>query len=142
MSRGRFVLDNSVVIAWYLRDEFSVLADNILGSLADNDAIVPAVWPLELGNALLVAERRGRIGTAEVTRVLNLVENLPISVQQENPRRMLTDILAMARELNLSTYDASYLDLAMRTASPLATLDRNMLSAAAKCGVPKYAPSH
>lgn len=140
MRPNRFVLDNSVAMAWYFKDENSELADSVLASLDHHEAIVPAVWPLEVGNSLLVAERRQRLGMAEVTRILKLLENLPITVEQESSGRMLTEIFAMARDLGLSTYDASYLDLAMRLGIPISTLDQSMLAAAGECRLQIYDP--
>ncbi|MBI5092603.1 MAG: type II toxin-antitoxin system VapC family toxin [Candidatus Hydrogenedentes bacterium] len=136
----RFVLDNSVVMAWCLEDEEMDYADAVLDSLAQGEALVPAVWPLEVGNALLVAERRNRLDEASLTRSLALLDSLPITVEQETPERMLKEILALARDRRLSTYDASYLDLAMRFGLPLATQDTALLNAANDCGVLIYDP--
>jgi predicted nucleic acid-binding protein len=138
MSSQPFVLDNSVVMAWFFEDEVSEYADAVLQSLEDAEAVVPAIWPLEVGNVLLVAERRRRIKKADAVRFLDLLGGLPITVQQESPERMLGDIVALARECHLSTYDASYLDLAMRTGIPFATQDAALLKASRKCGVSIY----
>jgi predicted nucleic acid-binding protein len=136
MTPARFVVDNSVVMAWCFEDEVSDYADAILERLEVGEAVVPAIWPLEVGNVLLVAERKGRLGKSDVVRFLELVGALPISVEQESPERMLTNIIALARDLRLSTYDASYLDLAMRLGLPIATQDSSLKKAARKCGVP------
>jgi predicted nucleic acid-binding protein len=136
MNPTRFVVDNSVVMAWCFADEVSDYADAALDCLEDGEAIVPAIWPLEIGNVLLVAERKSRLDKADVVRFLELVGSLPIFVEQESPERMLTDIIALARDLRLSTYDASYLDLAMRSGLPLVTQDKLLVKAAQKCGVP------
>ncbi len=135
MTPARFVVDNSVVMAWCFEDETSEYADAVLECLEESEAVVPAIWPLEVGNVLLAAERKGRLGKADVVRFLELVRGLPLSVEQESPERMLTNILTLARELGLSTYDASYLDLAMRAGLPLATQDKSLMKAARKCGV-------
>ena len=136
----RFVLDNSVVMAWCFEDEEQGYAEAVLNSLETGEAVVPAIWPLEVGNALLVAERKKRLGKADVIRFLTLVSALPITVEQESPERMLKEIIALARDWHLSTYDASYLDLAMRLGLPLATRDASLLNAAKKCRVPAYNP--
>ncbi len=136
MMPARFVVDNSVVMAWCFEDEASEYADAALECLENGEAVVPAIWPLEIGNVLLVAERKRRLGKADVVRFLELVRALPLSVEQETPERMLTDIIALARALRLSTYDASYLDLAMRLGLPIATQDKSLMKAARKCGVP------
>lgn len=136
MKQLRFVIDNSVVMAWCFEDEASEYADATLDALENGEAVVPAIWPLELGNVLLVVERKRRLGKADVVRFLELVNSLPLSVEQESPQRMLTDIIALAREFRLSTYDASYLDLAMRLGLPIATQDKLLIKAARKCRVP------
>lgn len=136
----RFVLDNSVVMAWCFEDEKGRYSIEVLKSLAENEAVAPAVWPLEVGNALAVAERRKRLGEADVARFLSILSGLPITCVQEQPERMLREILHLAREQSLSTYDASYLDLAMRSGLPLATADEALLRAAARCGVMRYDP--
>ena len=136
MNPKRFVVDNSVVMAWCFEDEISKYADAVLEYLENGEAIVPAIWPLEIGNVLLVAERKRRLGKADVVRFLELITTLPVSIEQESPRRMLTDIIALARDLRLSTYDASYLDIAMRSGLPVATQDKRLIEAARKCDVP------
>ena len=130
-----FVLDNSVVMAWCFADEEGDYADTVLASLENAEAIVPAIWPLELGNVLIVAERRKRLNEADSIRFLALLDDLPICVVQESPERMTKEIIALARERQLSTYDASYLDLAMRKGLPLATQNSVLKQAAQKCKV-------
>lgn len=125
-----FVVDNSVVMTWCFKDENTQYSDFILNKLESATAIVPSVWPLEVTNVLLVAERRKRISEADSTRFIALLSELQISVEQESPERMIKEIYALARKHNLSSYDASYLDLAMRKGLPIATLDKNLLAAA------------
>ncbi|MEA3348095.1 MAG: type II toxin-antitoxin system VapC family toxin [Pseudomonadota bacterium] len=138
---NQFVVDNSVVMAWCFADEENDYADFVLGSLEDKVAIVPAIWPLEIGNVLVAAERRKRLSEADSVRFLSLVKNLPISVEQETPNRMMKEILAIARYHQLSTYDASYLDLAMRRDLPLATQDASLMRAADRSQVPIFEKS-
>lgn len=138
---ARFVVDNSVVMSWCFEDEGNSYAEAVLESLESAEAFVPAIWPLEVGNVLLVAERKKRLSRAAVVRFLALLGGLPITVEQETPERMLKEIVSLAREHGLSTYDASYLDLAMRLDLPLATLDTYLVKAAKKCKVPAFDPS-
>ncbi len=140
MTPVRFVVDSSVVMSWCFEDETNGYAESVLESLAYAEAFAPAVWPLETGNVLLVAERRKRLSKAESVRFLALLDSLPVTVEQESPERMFGEIVALARQHGLSTYDASYLDLAMRFALPLATLDDNLARAAKKCTVPIFEP--
>jgi predicted nucleic acid-binding protein len=138
MKPPSFVLDASVALSWCFETETTHLTDAVLDSLADNTAVVPTVWPLEIGNALVVAERRGYLDRASTARFLNLLNQLSIEVDQESPQRMLGEILLLAREQQLSTYDASYLDLAMRAGLPLVSRDGALLQAAGRCGVEEY----
>jgi predicted nucleic acid-binding protein len=136
------VLDNSVVISWCLEAEQDEYADAVLESLDTGEALAPAVWPLEAGNVLIAAERRQRLNRAATVRFLELLAALPIRVEQESPERMLKEILSLAREQGLSTYDASYLDLAMRRGLPLATRDAALAEAARRCGIPLFEPKN
>lgn len=138
---ARFVVDNSIVMAWCFEDEGNAYAEAVLDSLVAAQAVVPAIWPLEVGNVLLVAARKKRLSEAGVARFLALVNNLPIFVEQESPERMLREILALARKHKLSTYDASYLDLAMRLGLPIATQDASLTKAAQQCQVPAFDPA-
>lgn len=130
-----FVIDNSVVMTWCFKDENIQYSDFILNKLGNVSAIVPSIWPLEVTNVLLVAERRKRISEADGIRFIALLSELQIIVDQESPERMMKEIFALARKHNLSSYDASYLDLAMRKGLPLATLDKNLLAAAKRSKV-------
>ena len=138
MSDASFVVDASVTLAWSLEDETDPYADAVLDALAVNEALVPSVWPLEVGNGILVAERRSRMAHADAVQFLTLLQELPIAVKPEAPERMLGEIIALAREQGLSSYDASYLDLAMRLGLPLATQDEALRQAATRCGVQIY----
>ena len=137
----RFVIDNSIVMSWCFEDEGNSYAEAVLESFEAGQAFVPAIWPLEVGNVLLVAERKKRLSKASVARFLELLGGLPIVVEQETADRMFKEILALAREHRLSTYDASYLDLAMRLDLPLSTQDTSLVKAAGKCKVPLYKPA-
>jgi predicted nucleic acid-binding protein len=136
----RFVVDNSVVMSWCFEDEGDGYAEAVLESLYTGEAFVPAIWPLEVGNVLLVAKRKKRLSEASVVRFLELMGGLPITIEQEAPERMLKEIVSLAREHGLSTYDASYLDLAMRLGLPIATRDEPLARAAKKCRVPAFKP--
>ncbi len=123
-------------MAWCFEDETSRYADTILDKLEVSTAIVPSIWPLEVGNVLLVAERKKRLSESDSARFIALLTELPITIEQEPPGRMLKEILALAREHQLSSYDASYLDLAMRKGLPIATLDNGLVAAAKRSQTP------
>jgi len=130
-----FVLDTSVAMAWCFEDETNPYTDAVLDSLIDNAALAPSIWPLEVGNVLLVAERRNRMSQPESMRFLELLSSLPIRIENFSEQRMFETVLNLAREQSLSSYDASYLDLAMQTGLKLATLDQSLRKAADRCGV-------
>ena len=134
---SRFVLDNSVVMAWYFEDEANDFTAAILQSLASSEALVPTIWPLEVANVLLVGERRGRSTEARTSRFIALLDALPIRVDAATSQRALSEILTLAREQRLSAYDAAYLELAMREGVSLATQDQALRRAAEACGVGK-----
>lgn len=131
----RFVLDCSVTMAWCFEDEAADYADAVLTRLAVAEALVPAIWPLEVANVLLVAERRDRLTQADAARFVRLLRTLPISIDTGTSERALDTILDVGREYRLSSYDASYLELAMREGLPLSTQDSALRQAAAKCGI-------
>jgi len=132
----RFVLDASVAVAWCFDDEATRFTEGVLDSISlGAEALVPSIWPLEIANALLVAERRKRIAMAKVTALLVRIAGLPISVTPADSKRAFEQILPMARQLGLSQYDAAYLELAVREGLALATLDGELQRAAKVVGV-------
>jgi predicted nucleic acid-binding protein len=133
-----FVVDNSVVMSWCFKDETNRYADAVLDHLVKSIALVPSIWPLEVVNVLLVAERRKRLRVADSVRFLTLLSQLPIVVEYEPTERIMKDLLALARTNNLSSYDAYYLDLSMRKGISLATLDSQLKKAAKKTDVPIF----
>ena len=134
------VLDASVTLAWAFADEGGEYSEEVLQALATRSAIVPPVWSLEVSNGLWTAERRGRITSLEVTRFLSLLLALPIAVDPSERRRAFEATHRLARTQGLSTYDASYLELAIRTGIPLATLDASLGEAAEDEGVGVFQP--
>ena len=131
-----FVIDNSVVMSWCFKDEISQYADGVLDLLQESTAFVPSIWPLEVVNVLIVAERKRRLRQADSIRFMTLLSQLPIIVEYERTGTIMNDLLVLARANNLSSYDASYLDLSMRRGLPLATMDTRLIKAAKKSNVP------
>lgn len=130
-----FVVDNSVVMSWCFKDETNKYGDTVLNRLAESTAIVPSIWPLEVVNVLLVAERRNRLKQVDSVRFITLLSQLPIVVEHEGPERQMKDLLALGRACNFSSYDAAYLDLSIRKDCPIATLDKKLIEAAKKVDV-------
>ena len=130
-----FVLDCSIAAAWLFEDEAAPDTDALLRRLKRDGAFVPSLWRLELGNVLTQAERSKRTDATRIARWIERLEKLPIVIDPETGSRAFREILALARQERLTTYDAAYLELAMRKAIPLATLDRALARAARRRGV-------
>ena len=124
------VIDNSVVMSWCFEDKASDYADSVLNELKITSAMVPSIWPYEVVNVLLVAERQKRLKQAESVQFVTLLSQLSILVDEDSPEKSMKDVLALGRETGLSSYDAAYLELAMRNGFALATLDKKLTAAA------------
>lgn len=129
------VLDCAFAMAWCFEDEAGDRTDALLTGLVHGSAMVPAIWPLEVANVLLVAERKGRITLAKTAEFLSLLAGLPILVDSQGSEKAWSDVLSLARAYRLSAYDAAYLELAIRQRAKLATLDAALRSAAQAAGV-------
>src|SRR5215211_4477574 len=119
----RFVLDCSVVLAWYFADESDPFADAVAASLVGATAVVPSLFHPEIANILVVGERRKRSTKAQAAAFLASLAALPIVVDGQTGARAWSDTMALARAHGLSAYDAAYLELAVRESLPIATLD-------------------
>jgi predicted nucleic acid-binding protein len=135
-----FVLDGSVTLAWYFADEKDAYADGVAATLPASPPVVPALWPLEVANAVLMGERRKSGTTAKASVWLQFLLSLPITIDDETNVRAWDDILNLARTHGLTAYDAAYLELALRRGLPMATLDSKLKSAANAAGVAEYKP--
>lgn len=127
-------LDCSIAVSWCFEDEAAPATDALLDRVRDEGAWVPALWHLELGNVLLQAGRRGRIEPSDIGLRLDLLMALPILTDDAGTARA-REILALARAEQLTTYEAAYLELALRRGLPLATKDRPLAEAARRVGV-------
>lgn len=122
-------------MAWCFADEVTAYTQSVRDHLDENPGIVPVTWPFEVANALLVAERRGRITEAQSARFLEFLSTMPIIVDTDTEPNALHIVLA-GRQHGLTAYDACYLELAMRHGLPLATQDAHLRAAAGRAGVP------
>ncbi len=130
---SRFVLDASVVMAWCFPDENATVAQHVAGMFKRGDtAVAPAFWPHEVLNALLVGEKRKRISKELVRSFLDDLAMLPIVLEQFSAGIVFDRIQHLSREHGLTAYDAAYLDLALNTGLPLATLDEDLVRACKK----------
>ncbi len=130
-----FVLDASVALAWCFEDENTPSARQILARLRAEAASVPATWPIEVANVLALAERRRRITPADSAEFIAKLEDVAILVDGETSSRAFGRVLDLAREERLTTYEAVYLELAMRLGVPLASKDADLCNAAQRLGV-------
>jgi predicted nucleic acid-binding protein len=129
------VIDSSAALSWCFEDEASSRSDALFEQVRDQGAVVPGLWHLEVANVLLQAEKRGRITAADVTVRLELIAELPIVTDNETTARAWREILALARAEGLTTYDATYLELAIRRGLPLVSRDEALITAAKRSGV-------
>lgn len=131
-----FVADASVAIAWVHPGQATAESDTWLDGLAAGDSlVVPALWPLEVANALIVLRRRRKLTADESRAAIEMIRQLPATVDQEAGSVAFTEFVGLASELGLTVYDAVYLELARRRQLPLATHDARMRRVAAHAGV-------
>ena len=136
-----FVLDASVALLWLAPDTNPVgakYASATLEALKESQALVPSLWPLEVGNVITRLEAKNVVTEADSQRFIFLLGQLNIIIDPATSERALGDTLNLARRYKLSVYDAAYLELALRTNDPLATLDAHLAKAATLAGLPVF----
>ena len=121
------VVDASFTAAWFLPDEATLETETALEATASFDLWVPALWTLELGNLLISAQRRKRITESKRIELAEAANSLRLKIDREPIAIARLDILAA--NFGLTTYDAAYLELAIRRALPFATFDKAILKA-------------
>lgn len=129
------VLDCSTALSWVLPDERKDDQGEVERMVARDGAVAPSHWPLEVANALTLAARRGRIDRTYRDLVLADLSALPVDLDQETAAQAWGASLHLAEELQLTVYDAAYIELARRRDLPLATLDRALERAALDLGL-------
>lgn len=122
-------------MAWCFENQSDDYTRAILSKLERDEALVPLVWPLEVANSLVVGERRRKITRAASSSFVSTLAGLPIFVEEDTRERALGPILDLARDQNLSAYDAAYVDVALREGLPLATRDESLIKAAKVLGL-------
>jgi predicted nucleic acid-binding protein len=127
-----FVVDASIALSWYLPGETSAVSEAAFARLRDADAIAPMLWWFEIRNTLVISERRKGITPAQTIQILLRLGELPLRL---DAARDSETVFALARAHGLTVYDAAYLELAVRLAIPLATLDRALAAVAPAAGV-------
>jgi predicted nucleic acid-binding protein len=134
---NRFVLDASIALAWFIDRPIAPYVSRVRQLLLRGDrAVVPLIWRLEVANGLVVAERRGLRTPSDIALALQNFETvLTQSVEESSSRIPMRRVVATAGQFGLTAYDAEYLDTARLEHLPLATLDRQLESAAVRAGV-------
>ena len=138
----KLVIDASVALSWCFHDGRHPYSVEVLDLLQTADAVVPAIWPLELANSVVIAERRGRITTTATSNFIALIEGLGVQVDPHTSTHAWRETLSLARRYDLTAYDAAYLELAVRERLSLATLDEALAKAARKLQVPPMRGHH
>jgi predicted nucleic acid-binding protein len=129
------VIDSSITLAWFFEDEQTERADVVMRQVAKAGAVVPALWRLEIANALQSALRRKRINAAFRDASIADLRSFPIAVDSETDRHAWGTSLTLAERCRLTLYDAAYLELAQRLRLPLASLDQDLRAASRALGV-------
>ncbi len=130
-----FVLDCSVSIAWCLSDEYSEYADKVLNLLVKEQAVVPALWHLEVMNILQIAQQRKRIKKTQIPIILEKLNQLNIRTDKTAINIGNVDFANLIQKYQISSYDSTYLEIAQREKLPLATLDNKIKTVANKLGL-------
>lgn len=128
-----FVVDNSVVTGWYVKEQATPYTDAVLERLTRDTAHVPAVWLLELANVARTTVRRGKFQPDQAQAAVSHIVGLPIVV--DRTQVPAAEILALALRYDLSSYDAAYLELALRQKLPIGAKDGALRAAAIAAGV-------
>lgn len=129
------VLDCSAALPWVFAGEAAAATEALLDDLVQGGhAWVPALWPLEIANVMLGAQRRGRIDKAGVEKYLATLKTLEIEVDDDTSSLAWNKILGLGERYGLTAYDAAYLELALRKGLPLASLDKNLRKACTDAG--------
>ena len=129
-----FVIDASVILAWYDPRENCVYADKVLDCMEEETAITPPLCCLEVNNVLRLFEKKGLVTSLDLEKAIAFVDSLPILRDKTPIDFSMPLILSLSREYDLTVYDACYLELAVRLNLPIASLDSDLVKAAKTAG--------
>lgn len=133
---NKFVIDCSVTMFLFLHDEKNTHYTNtIYQQLESKDCIVPSIWCYEIANVLLSCKKRNRLDDKQINEIANLICKLPIDIENNNLHFIHNNVLNIASLNELSIYDASYIELAIRFNCSIATLDKKLIDIAKKLNV-------
>lgn len=129
------VVDCSFAAAWCFADQETERTAALLREVQSTGMCVPAVWPFEVANVLLMAERLGRLTVEQRDTFLAILSSLAVEIEPGPLDHVIGNAMPLARRLRLTVYDASYLEMALRRGLPLATRDKELIAAAESAGV-------
>lgn len=133
---NKFVIDCSATMSLFLPDENDTNYTNIIHKQLENkDCIVPSIWCYEIANVLLSCKKRNRLDDKQINEIANLIYKLPIDVENNNLHFIHNNVFNIASLNELSIYDASYIELAIRFNCSIATLDKKLIDVAKKLNV-------
>lgn len=122
---------------WCFENAAHPYADGILKQLAAGDtATVPVLWFYEASAVLSRAQNNGTLAASKAAQFIAELQSLNITTDPDSAARVFTDVHRVALAYRLTSYDAAYLELAMRQSLPLATLDDDLIQASKAAGVP------
>jgi predicted nucleic acid-binding protein len=130
------VIDASVTLAWCFPDEQTPTSLNVLDRLKTGEqALVPAFWSVEILNTLLLGERKGRIAPEQTKAFFDTLRVLNPILDYASLEQVTGPVQIICRDHRLTPYDALYVELALRSGYPLATLDQPQKDAAKALGI-------
>jgi len=130
-----FVVDCSIAMTWLFQDEVTPKTEALYDRLTRETALAPTLWFIEVADVIALAERKGRVNAAQAAIFIGNIGKLGIEQDDQGSSRAFAHLLPICRTHHLTSYDALYLDLAIRRSLPLATLDEPLRKAAKKLGV-------
>lgn len=145
MTTVGMVLDASATLAWLLGRadaRENLLAEHLLEVAHDSRSEVPPIWHLEIANSMLRAERGRLVSRDQLASFNQLLKRLPIFPDLTKDAFHIPSIYQLAHRHALTAYDASYLELALRSGGNLATFDRKLADAARASGVAVWGQPH
>jgi predicted nucleic acid-binding protein len=130
-----WIADCSIAMAWCFEDEATPRTESLLDRIESDPMVVPQHWPLEVTNVLRTATRKGRLTKSQSAKKAAALMSLPIRYDLLTHQLAFTSTFELAQKYNLTSYDAAYLELAIRLGAALATDDQDLIAAAKQCGV-------
>jgi len=131
------VLDATMALAWHFKRtdaQEALIAQRALQAVGKDGALVPGLWYSEVANGLLIAEKHGVTTPGAVAAFQADVAQLGILLDSALPDATMTLVLSLGRLWKLTASDATYLELALRSGSMLATFDRHLATAVRNAG--------